>query len=1428
MKTAYHILIILLIAFRANSQSLLVPYSNNFDAAGDDLGWTHYAFYGNDDWELGTPMKANFSSANSVPNAWVTKLTGFATSNSQSALETPFFDLSDLSTNYCLSFSHKRHNTLNNNTYKLEYSLNGSTWSLLNPSTTYKSNWQTAAGFPTPNLSFFDYSSIRLTSIQGQDSVKFRFIFTGGTNAQEGWMIDNFSITEEFINLQASQGDTIRDISRYFSNITVKSNLNRISPYENLMAFTTSFYISDDSLQDVGDILLGNVAVNTNSSLLNWSNTFPLPPNLSSGIHYIVYLFDSGNAVAEQNETDNSSFAVLIIDSIYQADYFDDLEGLPTKWNKPRLYNATTWEIGDAETWHIEQPISGNNALIANIDVSNNTISDKIESPYLDLSSSTNTSMCFWYRQSTEHNQPLTINLPVIGANNTFPAFLGSHINVQGTRKYGWDCFCASLSAYDGEIATRFRIESNTNGPLLVDDIYIGTAKPDAAIVDLTSERFTTSSESTMTLVYDLFNAGLDSLPSTNTELYWSTDSIVDASDVLLTTITEPALNDTTFLERTISFIKPTTASGNYFLIYKLDATGIVSEIQENNNIGWIKLFQNQSVTLPYTNNFSASPLDWSHGSILGVDEWVWDSGETMKAESISSNSHSQLYSPVFDLSELTHPVIEFDFDGYYSSGELTLLYSTNGGKSWEQLEHSSVVSQKRMYTPTIFASISGLDLPGFVFPCSHLLGLDFKQLISTGTYSGRDYDDGARFVYDLQFLQGQQVQFMFDHANIQNLLPLTIDNFSITEAQTDLYVPTNKKLLATSADAKINTFFFVKNNANYMSMPAILEFYCSVDSIYDAADVLVQTQQLDTILPYQKRLVQVYTNTPASYGNYNYLLYKIQQQGGNELNTQNNSGNFPLAMDTASEYTYPMVMNFNATDIDGWSWRSDSSANYSSHRFRHLTVIGEPTPAVQNGQWFLDPIDQLNYYNSVSDYSINHLESPAYDFSNVGQINLMFDFLCVGIPFGNNTQGGNISYSIDGGNNWIVLSHAQDPNATNWYDSPSLSTLNNEPGWGDYDQWSTAVFNLSFLGGQPNVRFRFNYKAEFTPYAGAIQGFRMDNFVIVANPNDLVAQNLPDITTSSSAEYFDLSYNLSNVSTVSMTGTITGIYWSTDNILDATDELLYQFPESTINPGNYNNQIAVYFPHPVTQPVYYLFYKGDLENSINEANEQNNVGRVKIIFNPFTSEFIDLEAVIPVNEIQDDLNDQFFPFTFQYINNGTIYSEPSLVKFYWSDDATLDVADVVLYTIEEPVLNGGIFNTHSGNIYYPLPITQQDYYMFIEADADESNIESIESNNLKMVHVLFDLTNMGVVEVQQNEIVLINSEESLIFSFQETYTGNFEYSLYSASGQLISSGNMLVDSDKLELKKPYLSAGVYFMKAMIGNKLINLQFIEQ
>jgi PKD repeat protein len=162
---------------------------------------------------------------------------------------------------------------------------------------------------------------------------------------------------------------------------------------------------------------------------------------------------------------------------------------------------------------------------------------------------------------------------------------------------------------------------------------------------------------------------------------------------------------------------------------------------------------------------------------------------------------------------------------------------------------------------------------------------------------------------------------------------------------------------------------------------------------------------------------------------------------------------------------------------------------------------------------WITGGLNSSNYNLGEKSF----LQSPCFDLSNLQYPYISF---AVNWETERNFDGANLSYSIDGGNTWLILgsfADEQDCLNDNWFNNGSVNGLvglaNSNQGWsgsvlptqgsclggGGSNGWKLAEHCMSNLAGESNVIFRFGFGAGTT--CNSYDGFAFDDFSISEAP---------------------------------------------------------------------------------------------------------------------------------------------------------------------------------------------------------------------------------------------------------------------------------------------------------------------------------------
>ena len=1142
MKKLY---ILCLLFSQIGIAQLSLPHLQNFNSTTSDEGWTHYAISGTDNWERGN------ATLNSIPNdlSWNTKLNGEPNASSIMVLESPAFDLTDADLPYVLSFRYKA--ALNQGNLYLEYTLdNGTTWTLLNPDGALKRNWQSTSGFSigSSSTTITRHPAINLSSLAGEANVKFRFRFkTKNYVNGYGFIIDDFAIQPEYFNIYATVGEPI-EISPLCPEIEVKTSLNFDNQYSQYYALETNYYLSTDTNLDDSDTFLGTFSVNDNNSDATYDYQIDTPPNLNPGQYYIVYKHDFADVLVEDNEDDNVSYASLLVKPIFNLPYQTDFETDDINWkaNYGTLPEYPIWARGEGTRHQIEGAHSGTNAWHTSYSVNDHPdyTFQSVESPYFNLNSSSDPLVLnFWYKADYPSYIGAGDNEYIIQYQLNCSSYWQELFVIPSNETSDWEYINFPL---DESISTnenvRFRVtyHSSYHEPegIIFDDFYVGPDQPDLSIESLFSnDRYTASNTATDVLKYQLRNSGADISQDLSTNFYWSNDNQLDGSDVLLGSKSITAIagnNEGQWLE--FNYTKPTLVIGDYFIIYEIDPTNSIEEKRENNNIGAIAIKQNAKFSFPYYNDFETETESWYHNSTLNVDEWELSTAqgeildETFSGDlafiskptgSVTPMSRMHLYTPPFDLSSSTNPVLEFDMklDSFMwcHCFELTLnfSYSIDNGATWTVLNpvNDSFSKWKDILE---YDENTGLDVYDGEQDTEKMFAKTETAIANFWSYNSRDIDRNTKYMINIPQLKDEtNIRFRFNlstenndetSGNVTNnnrrAEGALIDNFQIREAEVDLSVPYTKNLYISDAASKINFSIDVKNTGNYISEASNIKFYLSQDDTYDAGDYLIGENALTAIVPDRKLHQILEYNLPSNLSNYTHLVYVIDDVNTNiEIDETNNSGAFTLGLDGIT--SYPYVEDFENDIIDGWygfAYDDIDDATLTNYRVTHRLAITREEDEFRrlfNGMLRTEYVP----YGSWQDYAtpLYYIKSPVFDFSNSDTsepLFMAFDIMSVGKSTKN---GSNMEYSLDGGNSWTLLTVNSSPTTSNWYPVwQTMSDMYNEPGWrDDSGEVFRVEMDISFLQNQDNVLFRYKYFSNHATASTAPRGFRLDNFII-------------------------------------------------------------------------------------------------------------------------------------------------------------------------------------------------------------------------------------------------------------------------------------------------------------------------------------------
>jgi subtilase family serine protease len=216
-----------------------------------------------------------------------------------------------------------------------------------------------------------------------------------------------------------------------------------------------------------------------------------------------------------------------------------------------------------------------------------------------------------------------------------------------------------------------------------------------------------------------IYNTGTLASPSSTMGYYLSTNTVRDANDILLTTVTGTSLGANLSSLRSATATIPTgTAPGYYYVLFVADPANAVTETNENNNLAYTSI----QVTVPVIDlqisQFYPGTNSAAAGGTTTVSSYVYNAGNT---NSPSSNA------------------------GYYLSTNITLdandvlLASTTGGllNSYQYTASSTTVTIPAGTTAGNYYLLAVADPTNVVNEVNENNNVAYYQFTVTGPFTG-------------------------------------------------------------------------------------------------------------------------------------------------------------------------------------------------------------------------------------------------------------------------------------------------------------------------------------------------------------------------------------------------------------------------------------------------------------------------------------------------------------------------------------------------------------------------------------------------------------------------------------------------------------------------------------------------------------------
>ena len=305
-------------------------------------------------------------------------------------------------------------------------------------------------------------------------------------------------------------------------------------------ASATKFYLSRDAAIDAGDVVLGSRAVPalTAGSTSSGATTLTIPAETAVGSYYLIAAVDADGAMTELSETNNTRYQNLVVEN-------PDLQVSSLSFSSP----------------------SGAGRTLSVTDTTANTSAGDSFAP-------TTTKLYLSGDRALDADDILlgSRSVPVLAAGKN--SIAATSVTIPAGTPAGAYYL---LAVADADEAVTERSEANN-----VASQGLTIENPDLQISGLS---VAAGAGRNMTVTDTTWNSSAGDAGASTTKLYFSSDTTVDADDILLASRAVGALAAGRNSAATTSVTIPAgTPAGTYYVIAVADADGAVTERSEANN----------------------------------------------------------------------------------------------------------------------------------------------------------------------------------------------------------------------------------------------------------------------------------------------------------------------------------------------------------------------------------------------------------------------------------------------------------------------------------------------------------------------------------------------------------------------------------------------------------------------------------------------------------------------------------------------------------------------------------------------------------------------------------------------------------------------------------------------------------------------------
>ncbi|MEL6625538.1 MAG: T9SS type A sorting domain-containing protein [Bacteroidota bacterium] len=1022
--------------------------------------------------------------------------------------------------------------------------------------------------------------------------------------------------------------------------------------------------------------------------------------------------------------------------------YSEDFEGgtsgfpgvLPPGWNRTPT-NSPTWHINFGNTPTTQTGPSGNNTptgfLFAYAEMDNGTQGDQYQliSPCLDLSNMAAPKLEFFYHMFGINTGTLDVLVRTSASETNVFSLTGQQ---QTGSNIPYESVVLDLTSFKQDVLQLvFRVTrgNGTRGDIAIDDINIFEPPAvDVAVGDQIVPESGCGLGSAEQVTIQIINLGTDTLNSVTAT--FSVDAgpfitpeavpgFIAPGDTLLYTYTATA---------DLSALGPHTLE-----VSATQNTPPDADVTNNSQVVNIINLGQVVNSFPYFEDFEGGQAGWTsqgvnntwafgtpaknviQGASSGVNAWVTGG---LGLTTYTNFEQSFVLGPCFDFSGVTAPIIELDiwWDAEDSFDGAVLQSSVDGGVTWQRVGNfgdpdnwynDNFISAQPGGQPQGWTGDGTLGSQEWVNARHELDGLGGESAVLLRVAFGADVsitEDG----------------FAFDNVSI-------FDKPDFDAAAVELLNPSGA--CGYSAATPITVSYV---NEGVQTIDSIQIFY-QIDGGTPVGETDFQQVQPDSIGIYTFTTTADLSNLATSYDiTFYVVLLGDTLNVGDTLTTPVTPLNFPEVN------TFPYAENF---ENGQGGWTSGGTLNTWAFGTPGKTIINSAFSGVNS--WVTGGLGNLSYANGEASFVIGPCMNMSAITNPVIRMGIWYDS-----EF--SFDGAVLQASTDGGETWTRVGEFNDP--VNWYNDNFISAQpGNQPqGWtGGSNGWLLAQHALDNLGGEPTVRLRIAFDADFSSTA---DGFAFDDVFIWERATD----------DASAVAFNDLPLSICDDDSVELVVTI-----SNDGLVPQQNipvTLVITDPNNSTT--TLNTTFTGFLPPGTTGTVNFGFFSSPLGGAY-DLQVYTDLANDTTVFNDTTLGSFQIDAILtPPSAIGDTAcnttGDIFFLSA----------SPQGTGDIYWYDSPTSSTI----------VGQGNTFTT-------PFLSTSTTYY------AEEANLQFFTAGKPDNTGGFgFHDTNFGTNGLTFNveqDLVL----ESVLIYPENNSNGTVTINLRNALGQVLETTNFTVNS---------------------------------